>query len=552
MKKKIITLLLAAALLFSLVSCGSDEDGGKESQSGQSGSQDSETENVVRTSYDLIQVAAEDVPESMEPDMPVSDPDFYMLNLLYEPLFDFSEDEESLLPCLASGYTETGDRQWEVELQDDIYDWEGHNLTADDVAFCFSWILEQGYDSGYDCFDSVEVIDTYSFYINWNDAIEDPKDAEKPLTQTFIFSEAAYQEKGDFQSAPVGTGCYKLTEFVPGEELSLEADTEYWALNYLDAMADRHAAKVEMLAFKAMTEEEAVEGLKAGTVDICGYVSIADAAQFKEESTAEQYQVDTVVDNGFWYLGANTKNVSKDLRKALYYWLKDDGIASAMGGDYAALHAFATTGQADWSDSLLMSDTYVAADDPDLAEEYLSESEYNGNTLELVCLNSLESVHAARQVLEQAEEMGIRIEITAVPEERFNVIVNAEETRNWDLAIGYVQDTSVTDTWSKLLTDTSGGNILYLIGDATLLRMYRSAAGVEEDEDDSDKEPIEADPESLQDYIADNAYLYPIAVREQNIVCQAQVGELISMDDLTASDQETEEESEEEESEEDD
>ncbi len=556
MKKKILSLFIVTALLFSLASCGSDEDSGNREQAG---GQDTEAENLVRTSYDLVQVAAEEVPESLEPDLSESDPGFYMLELIYEPLFDYSEGSGDLLPCLASGYTKTGDRQWKVELQDDIYDWEGNHLTADDVAFCFEWKLEQGIDSGYDCFDSIEVIDTYSFYINWTDDIEDLTDAEKPLTQTFIFSETAYEEKGNFASSPVGTGCYKILEFTPGEELSLEANTEYWALSYLGAMADRHTAKVEMLTFRKMTEEEAVEGLKGETVDICGYVSIADAAQFEEASEEDQYLVDTIVEDGYWYLGANTKNVNKNLRNALFYGLKDDEIAASMGGDYETLNAFATTGQSDWSDSLLMSDTYVAGDDEELAEKYLDDSEYDGSTLELVCPNSMIAVQAARNILEQAAQMGIKIEITAVPESRYTVIVNAEETRNWDLALGYVQDETALDAWSQLLQNNDGGNILYLAEDATLNKMYRSLAGIENETDseegnesqgesDDDSEQIDADPKSLQNYIADNAYLYPVAVREQHIVCKAQVGELLLQDESSehSKESESEEESEEE------
>ncbi len=512
MRKQILSLLLIPALVISLAACGSDQEGKGGEQAAGSENQTSGQENtVVNTAYDALRVATDQVPEKLKPLAETADPDFAIINALYEPLFDLADDDGSLSPCLASGYSQVDDRQWLVNLQDDIYDWDGNNLTADDVAFSFNRLLEQGTVSGYDCFDSIEVIDSYSFYINWTRDLTDPSEAVLPLTETFIFSETAWNDTDGFETGPVGTGCYRVSEYTPGATLTLEANGSYWAMNYLDAMTDRHRAKVQSLTLQVMTDADAVAGLQDGTVDICGSLSVSEAAQFRDESYAEQYQVLTCEEDGFWYLGANTNTVSKNLRFALFYGLNDEAIAAAMGPTYSALDSFGTTGQSDWEDGMLLTDGYEAGQDLEKAGEYLADTDYTGSTLELVCLNSTASMQAARQIQEQAAELGITLEITSVSEDRYPLIVNTDETRRWDLALGFVEGPTVRYTWSQLIGDTDGGNILYLIADTNLRDLNEAMTSEEE-------EPELAQIEESQAYVVENAYLYPVAVSQKNIV----------------------------------
>ncbi len=513
MKKRILPLLLTAAIVFSLAACSAAQDSEGGNQAGGSENQTSgQGTTAVSTAYDTLRVAADHVPDSLMPRAGSADPDFAVINAIYEPLFDLAEDDSTLSPCLASGYSRVDDRQWLVNLQDDIHDWEGNNLTADDVAFSFNWLMEQEPDSGYDCFDSIEVIDSYSFYINWTQDLEDPLEALLPLTGTFIFSETAYNNTNGFETEPVGTGCYRVTEFTPGQSLTLETDETYWAMNYLDAMTDRHKAKVQSLTMETLSDEDAAAGLADGTVDICDSLSASEAEKFLGESYAGQYQVLTSEEDGFWYLGANTNTVSKNLRFALYYALDDEEIAAAMGNTYSALDSFGTTGQDDWDDGMLLSGAYAAGQDLDQAREYLADTDYTGSTLELVCLNSIEAMQAARQIQEQAAEIGITLQITSYSEGRYPLIVNTEETRRWDLALGYVEGPTVRDTWSQLIGDTDGGNILYLIADTTLRELNEAMVSEEEEEPDL------AQIEESQAYVVDNAYLYPVAAARKNIV----------------------------------
>ncbi len=513
MKEKILPLLLTAALVFSLAACGSEQDSGDTEQATRSDNQSSGQNSTLDTAYDQLRAAVDQVPEALEPDAVESDPDYAVIYAVYEPLFDLTgEEDDELSPCLASGYTKVSDRQWQISLQDDIYDWEGNNLTSDDVVFSFNWRLEQGSVSGYDQFDSIEVIDPYSFYINWTGDVSDLSEVSLPLTGTFIFSEKAYEEKGDFRTEPVGTGCYRITEYTPGQSLTLSADGAYWALPYLDAMTGRHKAKVQTLSLETMTNAEAVEGLENGTVDICGSLTVSEAAALREEGSC---QVLTMEEDGFWYLGANTGTVSKNLREALFYALDDEEIAAAFGGSCGTLQAFGTPGQTDWDDSLLITQSYVAGQDLGKAQEYLENTDYSGSTLNLICPNSTASMQAAREILKQAEAVGITLEITSVTEDRFPLVINTDQTRRWDLALGYVEGPTLLDTWTQLLGNTKGGNILYLISDPTLLTYSESLTGEE-------KPGIEQF-EEMQAYVVDNAFLYPAASAQKNIAYTDQI-----------------------------
>ncbi len=520
MKEKILPLLLAVSLVFFLAACGSNQDSAGGEQDARSDNQSSGQENTLDTAYDVLRAALDQVPEDLEPAAVESDPGFSIIYAIYEPLFDLTgEEDDELSPCLAAGYTKISDRKWQVSLQDDIYDWEGNNLTAEDVAFSFDWLLEQGPVLGYDCFDSIEVIDSYSFYMNWTSDISDLAEVILPLTGTFIFTEKAYEEKGDFRTDPVGTGCYRVAEYTPGQELTLTADASYWALPYLDAMTERHRAKVQTLTLEAMTSANAVAGLENGTIDICGNLTVSEADSLLDDSGNGSYHVLTMEDDGYWYLGANTNTVSKNLRNALFYALDDEKIAAAMGGDYGVLQAFGTPAQTDWDEALMMTTSYIAGQDLEKAQEYLKDTDYSGGTLQLVCPNTTASMQAAREILNEAAAAGITLEITSVSEDRFASVVNTDETRRWDLALGYVEGPTVVDTWTLLLGDTQGGNILYLIPDSTL-QGYSESLGQEE-------KPGTEQIEEMQTYVVDNAYLYPVAAAQKNIAYTDQIRGLV-------------------------
>ena len=100
--------------------------------------------------YDKVIVAVNADPADLLPCKPNGNgkPKFFWS--IYEALFDY-DDDNNLVPSLASGYTEVSDTVWNIKLFEEIYDSEGNHITADDVVYSVNWLIETGNNIKYDC-----------------------------------------------------------------------------------------------------------------------------------------------------------------------------------------------------------------------------------------------------------------------------------------------------------------------------------------------------------------------------------------------------------------
>jgi len=114
------------------------------------------------------------------------------------------------------------------------------------------------YSGDFAMIDSVEAIDdsTVKFTLQYPHA---PFLRRLSLSQAAIISPAAVEQWGeDIGSHPVGTGPFKLEEWVPGERAVLVRNEEYW----------REPPKLERVNFSFIIEEQArVSALLAGDTD---------------------------------------------------------------------------------------------------------------------------------------------------------------------------------------------------------------------------------------------------------------------------------------------
>ncbi len=96
--------------------------------------------------YDKLVVAVDVDPQDLEGDDVNVNPRYYWIYGIYETLFDFADDSSgALVPCMAEDYEVIDDGMaWKVTLKPDVYDWDGNNITASDVKYCFDWIINRG------------------------------------------------------------------------------------------------------------------------------------------------------------------------------------------------------------------------------------------------------------------------------------------------------------------------------------------------------------------------------------------------------------------------
>lgn len=473
--------------------------------------------------YDKVIVAVNADPADLLPCKPNGNgkPKFFWS--IYEALFDY-DDDNNLVPSLASVYTEVSDTVWNIKLFEEIYDSEGNHITADDVVYSVNWLIETGNNIKYDVLDHVEAVDEYTVAYHWK---EKPSAAQLEfiLVRTFIFSQKAFEEH-NFATEPVATGPFVVSGFVSGSELVLEANDDYWAEKTSEDVSARlglHKATVQTIEFKVISESsQAVVALEMNTVDFCDYVTFSMLAEFEEGGPySDQYNVDINLSGDYYYMMPNmASSVTGDdlnLRLAMYYALDNDAIATAMGSSYAPLKSLGTAYFQDYNPEWEKEETYVNTYDLDLAKEYLEKSDYNGEEIIIVGLVNEECKNAMTMMQSLLAQAGIKATIQTYEESLMNPII-AEKT-GWDFVVTRLGGSTLVASWNTLFNnDVHDGMTTNWLDDPKLQELYQTSLADETHDDEHVK--------ACMDYAFSIGDVYPISGMASSIVYSKKMEEI--------------------------
>ncbi|GAA0802775.1 ABC transporter substrate-binding protein [Clostridium sp. AF19-22AC] len=523
MKKKMLALLLAVSMTVTLAACGSVTNKGSDSKSSGTSAEvdsgDAKSHILENGRYDKLVVAISEDPQDLEGDDVNLGSRYYWIYGIYESLFDMADDNSGeLVPCMAESYEPSEDgTSWTVKLHNDITDWEGNNITANDVKYCFEKIIAAGQAIRFDYYDSIEVIDDYTFKMNWKEVPPAISEIEFPLVRTLIFSQKAYEDHGGMATTPVGTGCYKVTDFVTGSKVVMEANDDYWGLKYQDQLTGRHKATVQTLELDVVTESStAVVGLENGTLDVCSYVPLADEEKFTSDP---RYKVEEVVQGDYWYIAPNGQRMGEDLRKAVYYAIDNQAVSTAMGGQYVPSTSLGNSAYADYDEALELDGTYITDYDVDKAKDYLDKAGYKGETLKLICVNNETATAAAQMIQVLLEQAGIKLEINAVTNDTYNTMTSPTYSDQWDMMINTIGGPSMVGSWHLLMdNEVNNGLTFSLIEDSKLQELYETATADATHDTEHMREVL--------DYVIDKGYLYSIANVSTALVYTANMEEM--------------------------
>ena len=277
--KKMLSLLLAAAMLFALLAgCsgdsgeqGSQQTGGNE---GQSENQPAKSEAVHR---DTVTVAVAKEPKSLIPSGSNDTGTSPVTTLIYETLLNFDENME-LTPCLATEWEQIDDTHFRFKLRDDVYFHNGDKMTAEDVLYTFQ--QSSVAPATANTLGPVDVA---------NSVVEDEHTIVLALSKPFapflntvalgisgIVNKKAMEADPDgYAEKPIGTGPFKYEAWNVGDSVQLEANDEWWggAINF-DHLVLRLIPEATTRAIEAET----------GGVDIA-VITASDASEMQDSSS---------------------------------------------------------------------------------------------------------------------------------------------------------------------------------------------------------------------------------------------------------------------------
>lgn len=507
MKKKLATIL-AAAMILGLTACGSSDTGTGENAGAakEAGAPAEEAGDGTGVSgRTKIKVGLTDTRSTLQPFQGTGLYVNFILGQVYQRLGQRTDyNTQSFTPVLMTEYEKADDVTYKITIRDNVYDSNGVHLTAEDVAWCFNHVKENGL-SGNAYIDHAEATGDYTLTLTM--AKSSLGAFEAACEAVCIVTKESFEASEDgMATEPVGTGPYLVTEFVTGSKVVLERNENFWGDSAEDK--DDYAVfkhNVDIIEFNFLTEATQMSvALQTGEIQMGLWLN---EAIVDEVRTYPGLAVETIDNLQMCELLYNVTDSSpcKDvnLRKAIAYAVNNQLlIDNALNGVGGISPAFGKPGQQGYNTAWETDYEYFPYD-VEKAKEYLAASDYNGEELMILIQSSALYRSEATVLQENLRAIGINSRIDEYDMSTKNKYVVAGNGYHYDLALYNLsaQGAYLIQTWGSWLDNTVYGNGINMFGSSDpklqeLVEACQSADWTQEDYDE------------LYRYLYDNCLIY--------------------------------------------
>ena len=357
---------------------------------------------------DVLRVGLAALPTDLDPDKSIGIASIKLFYNMFDTLL-FTDKEGEICGQLAESWEWKDDTTLNVTLREGVTFQNGEPCTSEDVKFTFDRILS-GYGDGtiavlYETLDSVEIVDdlTITFKLKEPDAAFEQRLGS--IWGASIVPKDYVEEIGDeaFQTAPIGTGPYKMVEYSP-EKYVLERYDGFWG----EAPA---AKRIEFIAYPEASAR--MTALITGELDIINDVP-SDAVE-TIQNTEGLSVVGTPIKNIHIYV-FNTKNQdsimsNQQFRQAITMAIDRQQLVDTLWTDYAEVpngHQFKSYG------NLYIEDYPGVQYDPEKARQLVAESGYDGE--EVISIEMADGYYtngnqAGEAIVSMLADVGIKAEV---------------------------------------------------------------------------------------------------------------------------------------------
>lgn len=396
------------------------------------------TSEPAVTGGDLV-IAWNAQPASLDPISTTATTTRDITNNIFEGLFAL-DAEANPQPMLASGYEVNDDfTEYTIALREGIPFHNGDEMTsADVVASMNRWIADSTIGSQDFAGVTVEAIDEYTVLVTSPQPFFTLIELTLPPNQGLIIvpeeSIAAIGETGMPETAIIGTGPYKFTEWVKDQEITLERFDEYQSVDSEPSgLSGAKAAYLDTLTYAFVPDATTrVNGLQTGEYDFATAIPADNLAQL--ESAGLTMSTEFIYQFLFVPNKASGFFASDEARQALNFAIDPTPILTAAysGADFFELNgSINTPRQTAWFTEAGIDGRYDALD-ADKAKSMFEDAGYDGAPIRIITTRDYPDSYNGSVVLEQQlEAAGLNVEL--VVSDQATVLSTRAETEGWDL-----------------------------------------------------------------------------------------------------------------------
>lgn len=402
---RLAALVLAAVLLLTACS-GGPQSTNQQPAAGEQGSASNQGE---ANSPDVLVIAMPSDVGTLDPHVSMDNQSWKVTYVAYDRLVRYKEGSTDIEGALAESWQVSEDGlQWTFRLRPGVKFQDGTPLDAHAVKFSFDRLkkIGQGPSDAFPTLKAVEVVDplTVRFVLS---------EPFAPFLSTLATNGASivnpkvmeHEKDGDMgqnylAEHTMGSGPYKLAEWVKDQYLKLEANPDWWG----------GKPKFKTVIIKIVKEPAAQRlQLEKGDIDIAEGITIDQIAELRQNpDIAIVESPGLMVD----YMYINTQRPAlrdKRVRQAISYAIDYQGIIASVQQGYATQMRGPIPKGLWGHDETVMQYGY----DPDRARSLLQEAGATGLRLELIYADRMPWWEQEAQIIQaNLAEVGIQVQLT--------------------------------------------------------------------------------------------------------------------------------------------
>lgn len=472
MKKRAVAAVMMTAMILSMAGCGTGAD---HASTDSTGSNTAASESTGSTEGEAVAAETQQVTGGGTFTMPIEESISSLawynnfsstlgeqtMQVLYDPLWEVDDKGETKY-FLAESYELSDDgTEYTIHLRQDAKWHDGEPVTADDMIYTLDWLADP--DCGTKLFASrikvdgelpqYEKVDDYTVTLKIGRAsnLFQEKIGYMRLLPKHIFENVAAADvlTSDLNDQGIGNGAYKLSEFVPGEKLTLVKNEDYYRGNaHFDTLEFR-------FIMDAATQEVA---FRNGELSFLRITNAQTLDSFKND---ENYEIHTKDEGRVNFLEINPNSAAMSDEKARQAVIYALDIPSIVEGAYGSDELAKAANSIQSPISMFYNEAVENyTQDLDTSKSLAQETGLEGQTLRLVYnVDRVNCEEMAVMIQSQLKDVGINVELDGMETSGFfTEYFYANE--NYDLAIMGVENTGDPGNYSGMYNnDKSGANM---------------------------------------------------------------------------------------------
>lgn len=443
--KRLIAMLLVLAMALAMAACG-----GAPAQEQPSGADAPVINDAPKpvpedapTGDGVLNVGTGVAIDTLTPFRSNTGQDAAYMTLLFESLAALTEGGK-YEPWAAKSWTTTdGGFTYDIEIYDYIYDAAGNHITADDIVWVLESTIAAALKPDFGKIESVTKTGDYTLQVKMKSNMVGL--FESILKHTFIISKSAYEASADgFATAAVTTSPYEVTEFTASAKLAFVKRADYWQKDE-SLIPNGFKANTEAVTFHIITEASQMGiALETGVIEVAIDMAASTATQYVGNDQFYMELTDNMQGWTLFFSGAESP-VADDvkLRQAVCYALDAQAFITGVAFGYGEpMYDVCPPTAIGYQEQWKTEDYYPY--NPELAKQLVAESNYNGETLTIICTAGSQRTAEIFQGL--LSEVGIKVELDVCDMARLTAI--RLDGTQYDFFINTIGATTLANHWS--------------------------------------------------------------------------------------------------------